>query len=71
MFGACKRSEAQIAPGSRAGELDEGRVVKSGKLHSVIDCERVDWVQRRSGPLAASLRITAGFGRLTFVQTRI
>src|SRR5262245_38851118 len=69
MFGARKWNETQIAPCSGAGELYKRRIVKSGKLHSPIDCQRVDRVQRRA-PLAASLRITGGFERLNFVQTR-
>jgi len=71
MFGARKRKESQIATRSRGRELDKGRVVNGRNLHSVADCLRVDRVQSWSGPRAASLRIRAGFGRLSFVQTRI
>jgi len=70
MLGARKRNEAQIAPCSRGGELGKWRVVKSRELHSAVDSQRIDWVQRRSGRFAASLRNTGGFGRLSFVQTR-
>jgi len=70
MFGTRKRNETQVSPCSRGGELDKRRGVKNRKLHAAVDCQRVDWVQRR-GPPAASLRINGGFGRLNLVQIRI
>jgi hypothetical protein len=56
MLGARKGNGAQIAPGPPAGELNKGRVVKSRKLHSAVDSKRIDWVQRRGGPVESTVK---------------